>query len=671
MTPSMPTEHAANDRNLATGSAAHVADVLPPIAALLQIVVGLAVMLGWCTHTPPLLRLGMGARPMHFPAAFAVLCGGLALLSLILDRRRLAPWLTIPVFVIAIAEVLELYAGLPTSLHHLWPTGWAAPERFGISDQMAPDTILSLLLMGAALIASSLPRFEQRGTFVAVCGVLVWALSTSALIGFATGLPPSTAFGRFNGMPLSLATVYFVFGLGMAVRALRKSNLQASARPRCAAILVTSAAVAVTVSFWHGLVAREPGTPWVFNTLFLVGGLLLSSVFGWTVFLWVLTGQRRRTAEDAFREVAAEATRRERAQAEARASELRLRAILEGAGDAIIAVDSDGRVDFVNAAAEAMFGYTRDELHGQPIEILVPERHREKHLAYRREYSRDPKTRAMGLRMDLFGRRKDCTELPVEISLSPVIDGPRTLILTVIRDVSERRAAEHRESTMLRALATIGESATILAHEIKNPLTAVNAALKSLASKLGMEQAEVLGDLVDRMRRVEMMIRRTLSFTKPVDLRRSKVSVADLFKQSLADARPATAAGDISTEISIEPPDMALIVDGQLIREVIVNLVANAAEAARGPSHISLTARAVNGKQAVIEVRDDGPGLPDSMRANPFRPFVTTKKTGSGIGLSICKKMVEEHGGKIVYTDASPHGACWIITLPTSTAPVS
>jgi signal transduction histidine kinase len=264
---------------------------------------------------------------------------------------------------------------------------------------------------------------------------------------------------------------------------------------------------------------------------------------------------------------------------------------------------------------------------------------------------------------NLTGRRKDGTEFPVEISLSPVRNQDEILVMSAIRDVTDRKETERRELTMLKALATIGESAAILAHEIKNPVTAVNAALKTVGARLGLADREVLDDLVERMRRLEMMIRRTLSFVKPIELHRKPCVVRDLFEHAVADSRGPLSGRHVEVRIDA-PPDAGLQVDPQLMREVLANLVTNAAEAMEHGGTIVLRATRSADDGVTLVVEDDGPGMPTSMRGRPIQPFVTSKKAGTGLGLTICRKIVEEHGGTIAIAPADPHGTRVRIELP-------
>jgi protein-histidine pros-kinase len=343
-------------------------------------------------------------------------------------------------------------------------------------------------------------------------------------------------------------------------------------------------------------------------------------------------------------------------------SESWFRSLVEGAPDAIVGMDADGKMVLVNAETERVFGYPRAELLHQPIELLVPIPLREAHVQHRIHYVKSPSTRLMGAGKNLTGRRKDGTEFPVEISLSPVRTRGGLLVMSVVRDVTDRKAAERRELTMLRALATIGESAAILAHEIKNPVTAINAALKSVGARLGLADREILDDLVERMRRLEMMIRRTLSFVKPIELHRKTCLASDLFEHAIADSRGPLSGKKISIRQDV-PPGLGLDVDPQLMREVLANLVTNAAEA-MDEGTILLSAKVTSQDGVALSIEDDGPGMPGTMRGRPIQPFVTSKKSGTGLGLTICRKIVEEHGGKLELLSVEPHGTRVRIGLP-------
>jgi PAS domain S-box-containing protein len=254
----------------------------------------------------------------------------------------------------------------------------------------------------------------------------------------------------------------------------------------------------------------------------------------------------------------------------------------------------------------------------------------------------------------------------IDFSLKPVHDedGRVVLLIPEGRNISELKRAQRAETSMLRALAEVGESAAVLAHEIKNPVTAINVALRAVADQLGEDHQEVLEDLVSRMRRLEQLLRGTLSFARPLEVRRRPVEAADFL---------AAVVGHLQTQIREQGASVSVQVDGaprfqadpELLDEVVSNLIGNSVEARAG-AHIVVSAVPDGRDGMLIAVDDDGPGIPETMRAGVFKPFVTTKKSGTGLGLAICRRIIEEHGGTIEATRSVLGGARIVVRLPNS-----
>jgi len=258
--------------------------------------------------------------------------------------------------------------------------------------------------------------------------------------------------------------------------------------------------------------------------------------------------------------------------------------------------------------------------------------------------------------------------LEVDFSMTPVLDeqGRVVLLIPEGRDVSALKAAQRTETAMLRALATIGESAALFAHEIKNPITAVNVALRAVAGALGEDHKAVLEDLVARMKHLEQLMRRTLSFARPLELKPADCDAAELFAATVASLRSLIARSSAQVSLAVEG-EVRFRADRQLLGEVIANLLANAIEAQDQGARVVLGASA-RGKSGIdLWVEDDGPGIPEDRLGEIFKPFVTTKSTGTGLGLAICRKIVEEHGGTIRVESTPSGGARFLIHL--SSAP--
>jgi PAS domain S-box-containing protein len=374
-----------------------------------------------------------------------------------------------------------------------------------------------------------------------------------------------------------------------------------------------------------------------------------------------LPGHERPLFIGSFRDISV----RKEAERRVEESERRLRAIFEGTFQFIGLLSPDGTVLEANQTALQATGATREEVVGRPFWETrwwsVSEE--------ARKQLREAILRAADgefVRFETIVRGRGDEVLTIDFSLKPVFDGAGkvSLLIPEGRDITQLKRAQRSETAMLRALATIGESAAMLAHEIKNPITAVNLALRAVAHQLGEDHKQVLEDLVGRMQRLEQTMRRTLSYARPLDLQVGPIRVADLLAQVVRDLRHECVKR--GAEVTTEAPDdeLVLTADRQLVGEVLTNLVKNALEALGRRGHVVLGARTLPGQQIEITIEDDGPGIPDSMADTLFKPFVTSKRSGTGLGLAFCKKVAEEHGGSIRAERGRLGGARFVLELP-------
>ena len=354
------------------------------------------------------------------------------------------------------------------------------------------------------------------------------------------------------------------------------------------------------------------------------------------------------------------------AERAARASERRLQVIFDRSFEYMGLLDLEGNLIEVNQAALEATGIARDEVLGKPFwetrwwAVAAAEREKLKdgiRRALKGEFVRF-ETRHLG---------RDGEVLSIDFSLSPVIDddGEVTLLVPEGRDVTDLKRARAAETSMLRSLAAIGESAAILAHEIKNPITSVNLALRAVADRLGEDHRVVLGELVTRMQRLERVMRRTLSFTRPVTLQLQECDGRELLERSIHELRPQIEELGIRLEPTATEGDSTLVADGQLVGEILTNLVNNALEAIRDGVGGRIRS-AVSARNGVVRfvVEDDGPGIPERERELVFKPFHTTKSSGAGLGLAFCSKIAEAHGGRISLTRGPLGGALFTLELP-------
>jgi PAS domain S-box-containing protein len=353
----------------------------------------------------------------------------------------------------------------------------------------------------------------------------------------------------------------------------------------------------------------------------------------------------------------------------------------EASPSGIILVNDQGRVVLVNSHIEKLFGYRRDELIGKPVEILVPERLATQHPGDRSTFFAAPEARAMGAGRELFARRKDGSEFPVEIGLNPIQMPHGLLILANVVDISARKAAEedaHRrreQVELLGRVSLLGEMTASLAHELNQPLTAIvnnaTAAMQYIEQgKLVPEQLqEILTDVVGDGRRAYDIMHNVRNAIKKGSAIRGRINLNDVVKAVTRMVYPDATAHFCKVEISLDQDLPAIEGDPIQIQQVLINLVRNAFDAMRDtpPSGRKVEiATNYNGDGAIcVAVRDHGSGISEPTREQLFEQFFTTKEEGLGMGLAIVRSIVEGHGGSIVAENADGGGALFRFHLPT------
>lgn len=225
----------------------------------------------------------------------------------------------------------------------------------------------------------------------------------------------------------------------------------------------------------------------------------------------------------------------------------------------------------------------------------------------------------------------------------------------------ERDQARQMEVQLLKNLATLGESASVLTHEIRTPITSLRHALRAVGEKLGIEDRVLIEEFVGNLNRIERMLGETLSFAKPLRLQVQVTDIGELVQRVVREAAALPVMAGMSVEVRSQP-GLRAKVDSQLFGEVLTNLLRNAGEACQGKGHVEVVVAADHGR-LVVEVGDDGPGVPTARREEIFKPFRSSKDYGTGIGLAFCRKVVETHGGTLRLVDHPGVGACFRIEL--------
>ena len=344
----------------------------------------------------------------------------------------------------------------------------------------------------------------------------------------------------------------------------------------------------------------------------------------------------------------------------------------KAASEGLIVVDIRGRIVEANPQAERLFGYSRQELVGQPIELLVPERLRDEHRKDLRGYFNEPRTRAMGLGLSLAALRKNGTEFPVEISLTYAKATSRgDLVVAAVTDITERLALED-QARRAETLASLGTLAAGIAHDLNNPLQVIRSRAELLLEGPGtMPASEMKEDhetIHRQAQRASQIVNDFLEFARRNGRAAVSVDVNELVEHSLLLLGGSMRGCGIAVEAKLEKEAPRIMGHPVALERVLVNLLTNARDAMPQGGSVKIGVKHLEGSPDRIRltVTDDGPGIPPENLGKLFDLFYTTKQDGTGLGLWLSRRIISEHGGKIEVASELGKGTTFAITLPTS-----
>ncbi len=354
---------------------------------------------------------------------------------------------------------------------------------------------------------------------------------------------------------------------------------------------------------------------------------------------------------------------------EIRQSEEMTAAVFEVAAEGIILVDRSGTMTRVNRRLEEMFGYLRGELLGQPLEALVPERFRVAHAGHRADYFAAPRLRSMGLGLALFGRRKDGSEFPIEVSLSFVPGDSLGMAIAFVSDTTQRAAFERaaRESEKFIALATFSSG---IAHELNNPIGIMTSRLELLLMELPQAiQGSIREDLEvlqRNLRRVGRIAGGMLAFARHGPPQFRLISLNTIVEDTLMLVRKQLERDGIQVTTTLAPGLPDVFGDPTALEQVLMNLLINARDAMPQGGSIKIeTVRTSDppGWSSLV-VADTGSGISPEALAKIAEPFYTTKTVGTGLGLTVSYKIIQEHQGIIGVQSELGRGTTFTVFLP-------
>jgi len=415
------------------------------------------------------------------------------------------------------------------------------------------------------------------------------------------------------------------------------------------------------------LSAQDTTRPWTAFTL----GLLFTGLLG--IGLLVQSGHVAATEEAVAERTAA------LADANARLAERErfLRLVFEASPSAMIMVDGNGRIVMANAQTEILFGYTGSELVGQPIEMLMPERYRSKHVILRDKFGGAQSARTTGVGQDLYGLRKDGSEFPVEIGLNPVRTDKGRFVVSAIVDISERKQAKalrQAVEALERSNLDLQRFAYIASHDLQTPMRNIASFAGLLrdtyADKLDPQANDWIRRIVESIKQLQILIRDLLDYSRvdsqahPFELLPMRSLVEDakrLLESAIRNSAAEVSCGELP----------ALMGDRSQLVQLMLNLIGNAIKYRGGaPPRIHVSAERQGGEWR-FAVRDNGIGIAPKYHEKIFDIFQRLHDQrvypGTGIGLALCRRVVHRHGGNIRVESEVGQGSTFYFTIPAST----
>lgn len=357
------------------------------------------------------------------------------------------------------------------------------------------------------------------------------------------------------------------------------------------------------------------------------------------------------------------------------AREAHLKSILDTVPDAMIVIDPQGIVQSFSSAAERLFKYAADEVIGQNVKMLMPQPYRDSHDGYLRHYQKTGERRIIGIGRIVVGERKGGSTFPMELSVGEMRSFNKTFYTGFIRDLTERQSTEARlqelqsELVHISRLTAMGEMASTLAHELNQPLSAIANYLKGgmrLLQDRPDEESRMTRDALDKANeqamRAGQILRRLRDFVSRGESECRAENMTKLVEE--ASALALVGVKDVHIRFDLDPA-VEVLADKVQIQQVLINLMRNAIEAMAGSDRRDLTVRSALIDDDMVEVRviDTGPGIAPEIAGHLFQPFFTTKVHGMGVGLSICRTIVEAHEGRISVEPNPDGGTVFCFTL--------
>ena len=361
--------------------------------------------------------------------------------------------------------------------------------------------------------------------------------------------------------------------------------------------------------------------------------------------------------------------------------EAHLQSVLDTVPDAMIVINVQGTIQSFSATAERLFGYSAGEAIGQNVSILMPAPYREQHDGYLDRYMKTGERRIIGIGRLVVGQRKDGSTFPMELAVGEMRSGDRRFFTGFVRDLTERQESQQRlqelqtELIHMSRFTALGEMASTLAHELNQPLTAVASYLNGARRLLDSGKAEdisvargAIESAAEQALRAGQIIRRLREFVARGESDRQVENLRKLVEEASALALVGAKEAGVRVTFDFDPAGRYVLADKIQVQQVLLNLMRNAIEAMQDAERreLVISARLIDAETVQIDVADTGTGIAPEIAPQLFQPFITSKRNGMGVGLSISRTIIEAHGGRLWAEPNPGGGTIFRLTLRTA-----
>jgi PAS domain S-box-containing protein len=613
---------------------------------------GVMVLAGWTLNVSVLKAPLPGEASMKANTALAFVFAGLALVLTTIPTasRRLRRVCALLAMIIGAATIVDYVAGWSIGIDQLlFNVGALEPNG-----RMAPATAICFVALSAALLAEW--DTARRGQLGEALAVIVMAIGLITLIGYSYDVR------FFSRLAIPTAALFVVLSLGA---------LLAHPHVGWMALLLSDGLGGATSRRLLPLVVFLPA----------VGGWLVlqgprAGLYG-MAFAWVLIVVMRIGLLSVVVMRTGRMLQRMDTDLQA-ANQAKFRALLESAPDAMVIADDGGRIVLVNAQTEILFGYSREDLLGQPAEMLVPQRFRRDHVGSAAFFT-EPHAPGTDTGRQWFGLRRDGSEFPMDISSSPLQTEDGVLVSSAIRDITERKRLEWQMQAASRMKT---EFLANMSHELRTPLNAIigftDFMHKGKAGPLSAEQHEFLGDVLTSSGHLLQLVNNVLDVAKvesgTIEIQPVPVDLGALVDEVRDIIRGLAATRNLTLTVSVDPAVAMAVVDPVRVKQILYNYVSNAIKFSVEGGEIQIRAIPDGHDLVRLEVQDTGVGIAEADQEKLFVEFQqldtgsAKKYQGTGLGLALTKRLTEAHGGRVAVRSSLGSGSTFSAILPRTRA---